>query len=119
VGSVGHLQNTLTGIALGPHQACRRVGDVAKVDRVAVSEVESSFATVTRSSKLDILGPCVVSKTVLVNSASIKLLSISVASRRLKSYSGTFRALVDVEQPLYEATALLNAASLLHRCEEP
>ena len=26
--------------------------------------------------------------------------------------------LLDVEQPLYEVTTLLNAASLLHRCEE-
>ena len=26
--------------------------------------------------------------------------------------------MLDVEQPLYEATTLLNAASLLHRCAE-
>ena len=27
--------------------------------------------------------------------------------------------MLDVEQPLYEVTTLLNAASLLHRCHEP
>jgi len=31
---------------------------------------------------------------------------------------GALSIMLDVEQPLYEATTLLNAASLLHRCAE-
>jgi hypothetical protein len=31
---------------------------------------------------------------------------------------GALTIMLDVEQPLYEATTLLNAASLLHRCAE-
>ena len=34
------------------------------------------------------------------------------------NYDGAFRILLDVEQPLYEATTLLNAAALLRRESE-
>ena len=52
------------------------------------------FACDARSNREGLAGPAVISSTVLPNPASISLRSISFASRRLNSYSGTPRALI-------------------------